>query len=125
MFHAKAEQNLHIGLFSEKLSSSYHRAFYEIVIGGGWGSKEVYIRTGGMCCRKQVTAYNTTIMDPTEFLPFWVSWTDNIIAVGNGEIVGEDMLSWYNASAFPMAVNFIAISSYQSVVLDFKYFNGE
>ena len=125
VFHAKAEQDATIGLFSQKISSFASKPFYEIVMGGGGSNRGVFIRTCGLFCKKVGFTNSANIMDATRFLSFWVSWTKDIIAVGIGEVVGTNAFAQYDNSASPMAVNFIGIASYGSVVLNVKYFNGK
>ena len=49
-------------------------------------------------------------LSETEMRPFWVSWFNRTIRVGEGVTVGEgEFLSWSNATLYPISV--VAIST--------------
>ena len=60
-----------------------------------------------LCCQ---TVSKSGVLSETEMRPFWVSWSNRTISVGEGTTVGErEFLSWSNSTLYP--ITFVAIST--------------
>lgn len=104
-------------ILSEHRNDSSHS--YEIVVGGWENSKSVIRKCKG--CESMATASHRP-MSCTEFRPFWASWENGIIRVGEGLEVGAGtFIEWSDETSHP--VNFLGISSFNTPT-SWRYFKG-
>lgn len=104
-------------ILSEHRNDSSHS--YEIVVGGWENSKSVIRKCKG--CASMATASHRP-MSCTEFRPFWASWENGIIRVGEGLEVGAGtFIEWSDETSLP--VNFLGISSFNTPT-SWRYFKG-
>jgi len=59
------------------------------------------------------TASTLKILNINEFRMFWVSWSDGVIKVGTGSIVGQNTFMSY-VDPKPSPVNYVAFSAWDS-----------
>ena len=52
-----------------------------------------------------------SILDPSNFKSYWISWTAGVIRVGQGTVVGNGVFMTLNDSA-PSPVNYIALTGW-------------
>ena len=102
-FLAKARNDVHVTLSTIKGNSDS----YEIVI-GGWGNTISAIR---FChqCDNMVEKFHTPLNE-NFFQPFWVSWSESEIRVGQGTELFKDELLHLDAQT-PKSINYIGIST--------------
>nr|XP_022343555.1 uncharacterized protein LOC111136752 isoform X1 [Crassostrea virginica] len=104
-FKVKGCNDAHL-ILSENRNDSFQS--YEIVI-GGWGDTTSVIRSCRQCQHRAVK-YHTPI-SCTEYKPFWVSWRNGTIRVGEGQEVGTGVfMEWTDPNPHP--VKFIGFSSW-------------
>lgn len=53
------------------------------------------------------------ILDASTFRSFWISWEDGSIVVGQGNVVGQNVIMKYT-DATPSRVNYIALSGWDA-----------
>ena len=106
-FRVKATKDAHIGLFDK----IYQYIAYEIVLGAGTNTFSV-IRRAHQTDDKAY--YVGTTLNETDFRAFWISWSNGLIQVGFGNIVGHEMfMSWQDPE--PIGIGVVAISGYYDV----------
>lgn len=82
---------------------------YEIVI-GGWGDHQSVIRDCKQCAHMDTDIQQDHPISCTEYKSFWISWANNIIKVGKGNVVGmETFLTWNDQNPHP--VNYVAFAT--------------
>ena len=120
----KANMDGLIGLLPDVKTSFLDEQFYEIVI-GGWSNTKTVVRKGGDFGRNNAEVDKASgFLNETEFRQFWVSWENNVIAVGYGDIIGKDVIFSYDDSSAPYEINFLAFSSYAQNKGQFIYSSG-
>ena len=97
----------HIALSRDKNDSANT---YEIVI-GGWGNTQSLIRNCIQCNHMDTAANQNYPLDCSQYRPFWVSWTDNVIKVGTGHDVSINRFLFWNVTSSPHAVNYLAVAT--------------
>ena len=123
-FEVKTRSSPRIGLFADIKRSFKGEQFYEVLIGYSSGTQSGLRKTGlGNIIYSTVASANS-ILSETEFRNFWISWADNIISVGHGNIIGQDLIMSYDDSSSPYAINYMAFSSYETMVAEWKYHTG-
>ena len=85
---------------------------YDVAL-AGWGNRKTVIRTVLENNAHIVDTNNEhNIVSCTAFRDFWVSWTDNYVKSGKGNVVGQDILVEYDDSVSKAyEVNFVGIST--------------
>ncbi|XP_062576006.1 uncharacterized protein LOC134237872 [Saccostrea cucullata] len=85
----KGCKDAHFGLSKTEMSAMKRMATYEIVIGGS-NNTWTYVRKSGDHKRG-----GSGVVDCDKFLPFWVTWDNDVIRFGRGHILYEnEILSW-------------------------------
>ncbi|XP_061186904.1 uncharacterized protein LOC133195035 [Saccostrea echinata] len=85
----KGCKDAHIGLSKTEMNANKKMATYEIVIGGS-NNTWTYVRKSGEHKRG-----GSGGVDCGKFLPFWVTWDNDVIRFGRGHILyGNEILSW-------------------------------
>ena len=83
---------------------------YEVIIGGS-GNTRTAIRRNRQT--DEVAVETPDILDCNVMKPFWVSWIDGYIQVGNGAVYGDDVIaSWQDGE--PLSINHAAISTWDT-----------
>lgn len=106
-FNVKACHDAHIALSQDKGVDS--RNTYEIVI-GGWSDQQSVIRDCKQCAHMDTQNRIPHPLSCSQYRPFWVSWANNIIRVGHGNIVGKSQFMMWNDTA-PHEVNYVAVAT--------------
>ena len=83
---------------------------YEIVI-GSWLNRQSVIRGCKQCHHMHTAANQNYPLDCSQYRPFWVSWTDNVIKVGTGHDVSINRFLFWNVTSSPHAVNYLAVAT--------------
>ncbi|XP_061194496.1 macrophage mannose receptor 1-like [Saccostrea echinata] len=105
-FDVMACNDAHIALSRDKNDNAYT---YEIVI-GGWSDSQSVIRDCKQCAHMDTAAHQNHPVNCTQYLPFWISWTNNVIKVGKGHDIGKNRFLIWNDTA-PHDVNFVAVAT--------------
>ena len=75
---------------------------------GGWDNTKSVIRSCQQCDNVMETLHNP--LNEDFFMPFWVSWSGNVIRVGQGtELFQQEFLHLDDSN--PKSINYIGISS--------------
>ena len=83
---------------------------YEVVIGGDENTRTAIRRNRQT---DEATVETPGILDCDVMKPFWVTWLDGYIEVGNGAVYGDDVIvSWQDPE--PLTVSHAAISTWQT-----------
>lgn len=106
-FQVMACNDAHIALSQSKGVDTNNT--YEIVI-GGWSDQRSVIRDCKQCAHMDTTYNMAHPIDCNKYLPFWISWANNIIRVGTGSIVGKSQFMMWNDTA-PHDVNYVAVAT--------------
>ncbi|OWF48285.1 C3 and PZP-like alpha-2-macroglobulin domain-containing protein 8 [Mizuhopecten yessoensis] len=106
-FQVKACHDAHIALSQDKGVDTKNT--YEIVI-GGWGDQQSVIRDCKQCAQMDVENHMPHPLSCTQYRPFWISWANNIIRVGQGDIVGKSQFMMWNDTS-PHDVNYVAVAT--------------
>ncbi|KAL4231839.1 hypothetical protein ACF0H5_009415 [Mactra antiquata] len=106
-FSVQACNDAHIALSANKGLDTTDT--YEIVI-GGWTDSQSVIRDCKQCQHKDEVHHQSHPLDCNQAHQFWISWTNNYIRVGLGNIIGEQQfMAWNDTDPHP--VNYIAIAT--------------
>lgn len=62
------------------------------------------------CAHMDTERHQVHPVDCNKYLPFWISWTNNVIKVGKGIDVGKQTFLTWNDTA-PHAVNYVAFAT--------------
>jgi len=108
VFNLKASNNACLALTSTK--GNYGGKIYEIVF-GAYGNNCTIIRIAKHD-NMVASASSPGILDPDNFRPFWISWSNNNILAGKGAVVGEHILAAYDEYGTPVAVNYLGVTGY-------------
>ena len=108
-----------VGLFSERISKFYGMPYYEIAI--GYHHKYILLRMAGLQ-RSVLKIPQANFFNKTHSAKYWVSWSDDIIAMGNSSEVGENVIFKYNDSSYE--INYLGFTSYNTK-LEWLYEAGE
>ena len=103
-FAVKANNDVHVTLAGEKSSANA----IEIVL-GGWKNTRSQIR-----CRHQgqaVASLNGQVLNTTQKNHFWVTWADEVVRVGKGDVVGQEELMRGECPEDRRIVNFVGVST--------------
>ena len=117
-----AARDAHIALGQGVENNDKH---WEIVI-GGWSDTKSVIRD-----RKQgrhlVTSHVKDLLSDKEQRPFWVSWADDYIRVGQGTQVGkrELMKTRKSSAEYSIPINSLYVAGYSGSKGDWKLYCPE
>lgn len=89
VFSVLATNDAHIGLGASQNPHTGNPAFWEIAL-GGWSNSKSVIRTARGSA--EVATFHGNLHDGRFFKPFWVSWSDEYIRVGTGNVVGANQI---------------------------------
>ncbi len=104
-FRVRARNDAHITLSRTK--GNWLTDSYELVI-GGWNNERTVIRKCHQCNPIATVFHNP--LDENYYLPFWISWGDDIIRIGSGNTVGDnEFLQWKDPDPHP--INHVGIST--------------
>ncbi|OWF56770.1 C3 and PZP-like alpha-2-macroglobulin domain-containing protein 8 [Mizuhopecten yessoensis] len=103
-FQVKACRDVDVGLFNEDSDAPF---VYQLIL-GGWGNSRSVLRAGPASHYYQ--KYN--ILDCNSYRRFWISWRNDVVAVGRGVSFNNDMLLSITGQK-PNQVRYIGISSGQ------------
>ena len=121
LFWAKGESDATVILASNLTAMSQDEKRYQATI-GGYGNKRTWVwRQGPWSNAKSSFAFGE-FMSRAEYRPFWLSWANQIIAVGKGEKIGIDTLASKDISSDPIVINYLFLMSFGSFTVHFKYF---
>lgn len=96
----------HIALSRDK---NVNANTYEIVI-GSWLNRQSVIRGCKQCHHMDTAANQNYPLDCSQYRPFWVSWTDNVIKVGAGHDVSLNRFLFWNVTS-PHDGNYVAVAA--------------
>ncbi len=88
IFSVKAGNDAHI-LLSEEAARRVHDDKYAEIVLGGWSGTKSIIRLGNQNAHNTVDTPN--ILDATSYREFWLSWDHNMVKVGRGLHVGQEV----------------------------------
>ena len=115
-----------VGLFAEKKASLSGVSFYEFVVGSSSATHPTLrLSESGSTVASSSVSYPNKVYNETAFGTFWISWKDHQMALGFGLEPGKSPIFTYDASASPMAVNYIGFQSYKSYSHTFVYNTGK
>ena len=107
-FQVMSPNDAHV-LLSSQLSDASGVALYEISI-GGWVNTQSVICKAKDCGTIYSTASTVGVVSGSQFKWLWVSWTGGVVAVGQGQTVGQNVFLSYTDPS-PTAVNYIGVAT--------------
>lgn len=106
LFDIKGCKDGHIGLSKTEMDSKNKIATYEIIVGGS-NNTWTYIRQ-----KNDYKTGGSAIIACNSFLPFWVSWENNMIKVGRGHKLDKDqVLSWTDPNT-ALDIKYVGVGTY-------------
>lgn len=116
-FQVSAKHDAHVALMSTNDTTD---SLYEIVI-GGWGNNKTCIRLGMQQSCKE--SHIGPVLNGDTYIPFWVSWVNGTISLGQSDIVNKNLWMEFSHST-PFPVNFLAVMTGFGSTGNWKFING-
>ena len=106
-FSVKACNDAHIGL--QAVENEHDHDLYEIVL-AGWANTQSVIRTFQQQKPAEVTEATPKLLDCKKMKPFWISWINGDIVVGEGHEIGQKPFMKYAPTpTTKYEINFMSI----------------
>lgn len=114
VFHVKGTGEAHVALTSIPGDAWIHT----IVIGIGVnGNSQVVMWNevgGNQVAQRDVP----NVLNANNYTAFWVSWANDVIQFGHGDIVHQSILLKHNRVGFPLPVSSLAFESKNTQIMD-------
>ncbi|XP_067664604.1 uncharacterized protein [Haliotis asinina] len=88
---------------------TYHTSAYQVVVGGYRNTKSLIRQCTR--CPFLIIHEESSLLSCQEYRPFWLSWKNNVISVGKGQVIGKQTFMEY-AEKNHTVFNHISVSSY-------------
>ena len=120
-FWAKGETDAVIILADNTTATSQNEKRYETYI-GGYGNRFTWIWRKGPWSEEATPFVPGNFLSTSEYRPFWLSWTNQNITVGQGERIRIDVLGFKDISSDEIEINYLFVRSFGRFTVHFKYF---
>lgn len=120
VFKVKAAHDALISLL--RVPSNFKAPSYEIVIGTAGNTKTV-LHIKSELSNLVYEVFTPSILSSDELRAFWVSWVNGMVQFGTGELVGENVLLYYNdpQPAYRRYVHSLAVASGLDVAAEWEF----